>query len=119
MIKITITALALATVFTASAQAQTTRHKREESGAVGGANSGGAAAAITPEDRVYIRERVVTREVPSVRYEGEVVVGSELPSTVRYYEIDGRPSLSTYRYTRVNDRYVVVDSRGRVVEVIN
>ncbi len=143
--------IALAFLAATSVQAQTVQQKKEESGAVGGAISGGAAGAVggalvggpvgaavggtvgaaagaitggaaarlTPEDRTYVRERVVTREVPSVTYQGEVVVGRELPGTVRYYEIDGRPSLDSYRYTRINNRYVVVDRSNRIVEVID
>ena len=143
--------IALAILATASVQAQTTQQKREESGAVGGAISGGAAGAVggaivggpvgaavggvagaaagaitggtaarlTPEDRVYVRERVVTREVPSVTYQGDVVVGRELPGTVRYYDLDGRASLDNYRYARINNRYVVVDRSNRVIEVID
>jgi uncharacterized protein YcfJ len=87
-------------------------------GATAGAITGGAAASLSPEDRVYVRERVVTRQVPSVTYEGDVVVGRELPGTVRYYDIEGNPRLSNYRYTRVNDRYVIVDRSNRIIEVV-
>jgi uncharacterized protein YcfJ len=87
-------------------------------GATAGAITGSTTARLSPEDRVYFRERVVTRQVPSAAYQGEIVVGSELPGSVRYYEIEGRPSLDNYRYARINNRYVVVDRSNRVIEVI-
>lgn len=87
-------------------------------GAVGGAVTGSIAANLSAEDRTYMREYVVRREVPSTRFESDIVVGAEVPDTVRYYRIEDNPRFSGYRYTRVNNHYVLVDSGNRIVEVI-
>lgn len=88
-------------------------------GATAGAITGGTAAALNPDDRVYVQRYVTTRSVPSVAYQGEVVVGSELPGSVRYYAIEDNPRLVQYRYAHVNDRYVLVDRSNRIVQVID
>ncbi len=36
-----------------------------------------------------------------------------------YCQIEGRPTLWSYSHARVNERYVLVDSTGRIVEVID
>lgn len=88
-------------------------------GAAGGAITGSIAGGLSADDRVYVRQYVVRREVPSVRYEGELVVGEPAPTRVRYYEIEGdNPRLRGYRYSRVNDRYILVDSQNRFVTYI-
>ena len=86
-------------------------------GVVGGID-GAAAGGIATEDRTYVQGYVVKHPAQAVRIEGDVAVGTELPRTVRYYNFEGNERLRAYRYARVNDRYVVVDASGRVVEVI-
>ncbi|MBD9446354.1 DUF1236 domain-containing protein [Rhizobium sp. RHZ01] len=54
------------------------------------------------EVRTYITEQ----EVPSVAYDGDIVVGTELPPSV---EIRTNPSNDAYGYTVVNKRRVIVD----------
>jgi hypothetical protein len=85
-------------------------------GAGVGAVVGGLAADQQPQFRQY----VVTRNVPSYRYQEEVRVGSVLPqSGVTYYEVPAQYGVRDYRYTVVNDRVVLVDPRShRVVQVI-
>lgn len=87
-------------------------------GAVVGGIVGGAAGGLAEPDRVYVREYVTRTPRPAVRIEQEVAVGTTLPSTVRYYEIEGNPRLEGYRYAHVNDDYVVVDTQGRIVAVV-
>lgn len=84
-------------------------------GAVGGAVTG----SISADDRVYVRQYVVQRNVPSARFEGDILVGAELPATVRYYEIENDPRFSNYRYTRLNNRYVLVNTDNRIVAVLD
>lgn len=87
-------------------------------GAVVGGVVGGTAGGLAEPDRVYVREYVTRTPRPAVRVEQEVVVGATLPSTVRYYEIEGNPRLEGYRYANVNDEYVIVDAQGRIVAVV-
>ncbi len=85
---------------------------------VNGTITGSIAGDLTMDDRIYVREYVVRREVPSARYEGDLVVGTEIPGTVTYYRIEDNPRLSSYRYTRVNNRYVLVDSSNRFITYV-
>ncbi len=86
-------------------------------GVVGGV-AGAAAGGIATDDRTYIQGYVVKNPAESVRLQGDVVVGAQLPGTVRYYTFRDNDRLCGYRYARVNDRYVVVDGSGRIIEVI-
>jgi len=82
-------------------------------GAAAGAVAGGViGTAIAPPKKV--KEYVVHEERPSVRYEGEVVVGKALPEDVDVYQVPD----SDYSYTVVNDRRYIVDSHRKVVEVV-
>ena len=86
-------------------------------GGVGGAIVGGLSDANTPKFREY----VVREHHPSYRYSGgEIVVGTELPSTgVTYYEVPREYGVTKYRYTIVNDRTVLVDpTTHKIVQII-
>jgi hypothetical protein len=75
-------------------------------GAAVGAVAGGIADDTRPRFRSYVSER----DVPSYRYEREVRVGADLPSSgVTYYEVLREYGVTRYRYTVVNDRPVLVD----------
>lgn len=89
-------------------------------GAVVGGVAGAVVGGIADENRPRFREYVVTQRRPSYRYQGEVRVGAELPSSgVTYYDAPAEYKVKNYRYTRVNDRIVLVDPRTRrVVQVI-
>jgi len=77
-------------------------------GAVGGVVVGGLAEQQQPQFQRY----VVQHSVPSYRYEEDVRVGAVLPSTgVTYYEVPAEYGVRNYRYTRVNNRTVLVDPR--------
>lgn len=89
-------------------------------GGAAGAVGGAVVGALTNDDRTYVRTYVEKHRQPSVTYEQEVVVGEELPGTVKYYRIEGRPELKTYEYAVVNDHTVLVDSQTRrIVEVLD
>ena len=85
-------------------------------GAVGGAVVGGLAEQQQPEFRQY----VVQQGVPSYRYQDEVRVGAVLPSSgVTYYEVPAEYGVRNYRYTRVNNRTVLVDPRThQIVQIV-
>jgi hypothetical protein len=90
-------------------------------GAAVGAGVGAVAGGIADETRPRFRSYVTERRVPSYRYEREVRVGADLPSSgVTYYEVPREYGVTNYRYTVVNDRPVLVDpSTHRIVQVID
>ena len=84
-------------------------------GAVGGAIVGGIADANRPRFHDY----VVHEHIRSYPFTGQVVVGTELPGTMTYYDVPPQFGVTQYRYTVVNDTPVLVDPRThRIVEVI-
>ena len=63
-----------------------------------------------------VRTYVMEQQVPSVVYDGDVVVGTTLPDTVEVHTV---PDMDGYGYTVVNERRVIVDpGTHRVIEVI-
>jgi hypothetical protein len=89
-------------------------------GAAVGAGAGAVAGGIADDNRPRFRSYVSERRVPSYRYDREVRVGADLPSSgVTYYEVPREYGVTKYRYTVVNDRTVLVDpSSHRIVQVI-
>jgi hypothetical protein len=89
-------------------------------GAAVGAGVGAVAGGIADDTRPRFRSYVSERNVPSYRYEREVRVGADLPSSgFTYYEVPREYGVTKYRYTVVNDRTVLVDpSTHRIVQVI-
>ena len=101
-------------------------------GAVGGAVVGGpvgaavggvvgaVAGGIADNDRPRFRHYVEERHVRPYRYDGDVAVGTTLPSDgVEYYEVPSEYKVQKYRYTVVNGRTVLVEpGTRRIVEVI-
>jgi hypothetical protein len=89
-------------------------------GAAVGAGAGAIAGGIADDTRPRFRSYVSERRVPSYRYDREVTVGADLPSSgVTYYEVPKEYGVTKYRYTVVNDRTVLVDpSSHRIVQVI-
>jgi hypothetical protein len=85
-------------------------------GGAAGAIAGGIADANAPRFRTY----VIEQHKPSYTYSGDVVVGATLPAEgVVLYDVPPEYNVTTYRYTVVNDRVVLVDpSTHRVVQVI-
>jgi hypothetical protein len=75
---------------------------------------------ITPIDAPRFREYVVQENVPSYSVDGPVEVGTILPETgVTYYDVPQQYGPSTYRYTVVNKRPLLIEPRTRrVVQVI-
>jgi Protein of unknown function (DUF1236) len=127
------TALALALAGSSGAYAQGGAATGAATGAVGGAVVGGPVGAavgagvgaiaggIADESRPRFRTYVTGQKHPSYRYQNEVRVGADLPSSgVTYYEVPKEYGVTNYRYTVVNDRTVLVDpSTHRIVQVID
>lgn len=88
-------------------------------GAVGGV-TGGISGLLGIDQRPRFREYVVTARRPSYQYTGNLTVGTELPENgVTYYEVPREYGVQDYRYTVVNERPVLVDTRTRrVIQII-
>ena len=124
-------------VLPVAAQAQGTVRGAEEGAVEGGRAAGplgaivggaiGAAAGtvggiLGVDDRPRFREYVVRERRPSYRYNEDLRVGVVLPeSGVTYYEVPPEyRAPAGYRYTVVNDRPVLIESRTRrIVEIID
>ncbi|MDB5508616.1 MAG: hypothetical protein JWL93_1085 [Hyphomicrobiales bacterium] len=123
----------LASSFAGAAYAQDGAAAGAATGAVGGAVVGGPVGAVVggvggaivgglaDKEEPRFREYVVRQDRPSYTYKEEVRVGAVLPSSgVTYYEVPDEYGVKNYRYTRVNNRIVLVDpSTRRVVQVID
>lgn len=83
---------------------------------------GAPLVGVIPQEQVPVFRRYVVEErVPSYRVPDRVVVGTTLPEAgVVYYDVPERYGATTYRYTVVNDRPVLVDPRSRrIMQVID
>ena len=89
-------------------------------GAVVGGVGGAIVGGIADDRRSQFHTYVVQEKRSSYKYNRDVVVGAELPSTgVTYYEVPAEYGVKNYRYTVVNDRTVLVDPHShRIVQVI-
>jgi hypothetical protein len=70
---------------------------------------------IEPQVRTEVREYIVKQKRPSVKIKEEIRVGAQLPEAVTFYEIQGVPAATRYRYAIVNDRPVLVDPAQRTI----
>ncbi len=78
----------------------------------GSSDTDSSTVVIPGEVRTY----VTGHEVPSASYDGDVVVGSELPSSVEVYPV---PSNSDYAYTVINKQRIIVNPHThKVVEIV-
>ena len=80
-----------------------------------------AVGVITEEHVPTFRRYVVEERLPSYAIPDRVVIGSTLPEAgIVYYDVPERFGATTYRYTIVNDRTVLVDPRSRrIIQVID
>ena len=90
-------------------------------GAVVGATVGAVAGGIADDARPRFRTYVTGQRHPSYRYDRDIRVGADLPSSgVTYYDVPREYGVTKYRYTVVNDRTVLVDpGTHRIIEVID
>ena len=133
MKKVILGTLLIALAGSTSAFAQSGPAAGAATGAVGGAIVGGPAGAavgatvgavaggIAEDSRPRFRTYVSGQRHPSYRYDREIRVGADLPSSgVTYYEVPREYGVTKYRYTVVNDRTVLVDpGTHRIIEVID
>jgi len=75
---------------------------------------------IGDEQRPLLRRYIVQEQVPSYAIETPIAVGTVLPEAgVTYYDVPQRFGATTYRYTVVNDRSILVDpGTRRVMQII-
>ncbi|MCZ3378215.1 DUF1236 domain-containing protein [Rhizobium sp. AG207R] len=72
-----------------------------------------ASTVVVPGE---VKTYVTGHDVPSATYEGDVVVGAELPSSVEVYPI---PSNSDYAYTVIGKQRVIVNPHThKVIEIV-
>ncbi|KQP52016.1 MULTISPECIES: DUF1236 domain-containing protein [unclassified Methylobacterium] len=131
-----VLAAALALALTGGAEAQGLVRGAEQGAAAGRATGGpigeivggaiGAAAGTVNgilgiDDRPRFRTYVQGERRRSYVYDGDVRVGTVLPSDgVSYYDVPDDYGARGYRYTIVNDRTVLVErGSGRIVDVID
>lgn len=84
--------------------------------------TGPAVGIITDEHVPTFRRYVVEERLPSYAIQDRVVIGATLPEAggIVYYDVPERFGATTYRYTIVNDRTVLVDPRSRrIMQVID
>lgn len=76
---------------------------------------------IAPDLQPRFREYVVQENVPNYTVPGRVMVGVTLPEMgVTYYDVPQQYGAHRYRYSRVNDEYVLVDPQTRrIIQVID
>jgi Protein of unknown function (DUF1236) len=72
---------------------------------------------LNAEQQGRMRTYMRTQNRASVVYNGELRVGTILPNTVTAYRFEGDPTLSSYRYVRLNNRDVIVDETGRIIDI--
>lgn len=112
-----LAALAGATVMPLGANAQ--QRVIVEEGVTTGLGDG--AGVISQTELPRFRQYIVEERVPSYSVGGPVAVGTVLPeSGVTYYDVPQQYGATTYRYTVVNDRPILVEPRTRrVMQVID
>jgi hypothetical protein len=71
---------------------------------------------LQSEQQTQMRAYMRAQRRGSSAYEGDVRMGSRLPDTMTYYRFSN-PEWSRYRYTRLNNRDVILDETGRVVDL--
>lgn len=133
MMKTILGALLIAFAGSTAALAQGGAATGAATGAVGGAIVGGPAGAavgatvgavaggMADETRPRFRTYVAGQRHSSYRYQNELRVGVDLPSSgITYYEVPREYGVTKYRYTVVNDRTVLVDpGTHRIVEIVD
>ena len=89
-------------------------------GAVGGV-VGGVKGVLGVDQRPRFHSYVVEQHRPSYQYSGDIRIGTTLPeSNVTYYEVPPEYGASSYRYTVVNGRTVLVEPGSRrIVEIVD
>jgi hypothetical protein len=107
----------VATSLSAHAQQRVIIEDQTTTGLAGVPVGGGI---IADPQRPRFRQYIVEEQIPSYAIDQPVAVGSVLPEAgVVYYDVPQEFGATTYRYTVVNNRSILVDPRTRrVMQVI-
>jgi hypothetical protein len=110
--------LATATAMPLAAQAQ--QRVIVEEGVTTGL-VGPGVGIISEDERPRFRQYIVEERVPSYTIDAPVRVGTVLPeSGMTYYDVPQQYGATSYRYTVVNDRPILVEPRTRrIMQVID
>ncbi|MEW6639641.1 MAG: DUF1236 domain-containing protein [Pseudomonadota bacterium] len=109
--------VAIATPITAHAQERVIVEEHITTGLSAAPLAGGI---ISESQRPRLRRYIVEEQVPSYNIDQPIAVGAVLPdSGIIYYDVPQEFGQTTYRYTVVNHRTILVDPRTRrVMQVI-
>ena len=83
--------------------------------------AGPGVGIISDDERPRFRQYIVEERVPSYSIDAPVRVGTVLPEIgVTYYDVPQQYGATSYRYTVINDRPILVEPRTRrVMQVID
>ena len=78
---------------------------------------------IAPEVGVKIQNDVKVKKYKSYKYNGDLAVGVVVPGDVEYYDVPedvvvATPVLKGHRYAYINDHVYIVDSKHRIVAIV-
>ena len=112
-----LAAIGAAVSFTAPAFAQTVADEAQCADAKGSGDQNAIRQFCPVADwpqtvAPMVQEWVMGQTVPDVTYDGEVVVGTKLPDTVKLIEV---PDHADYRWAHLNGKRVVVVPESRPV----
>jgi hypothetical protein len=112
-----VAAIALATSTTIAARAQSNQGEMTTGLARGGSV---VVEGIDQEQMPAFREYVVRERIPDYSVSERVIVGTVLPEVgVTFYDVPQTYGTTTYRYTVVNGRTVLVEPRSRrIVQIV-
>ena len=107
-------AAAIATPIAAQAQSDTVGVARGNTVIIEDGNG------ISVDQRPAFREYIVRERVPNYTVPDRIIVGGVLPEAgITYYDVPQTYGPTTYRYTVVNGRTVLVEPRSRrIVQVV-
>ena len=79
---------------------------------------------ISPEVGVHFHNDVKVKKYKSHKWDGDLKVGVVVPSDVEYYDVPedvivATPALKSHRYVYLNDHVYIVDSKGRIVAIVD
>ena len=112
ILAMTAIALAISAPIAAQAQSDTT---------IGLSRGGSVASEGIEQDQLpAFREYVIREKIPNYSIPDRVIVGTVLPEdSVTFYDVPQTYATTTYRYTVVNGRTVLVEPRSRrIVQII-
>ena len=76
--------------------------------------------ALAKDERVYARRYAAIMGGRAIRFGQQIEIGTQLPAEIKLYEIEGKQSLTEFRYAILDSRVVVVEpTERRIIDVID